>query len=186
MIVTVELIAQIVGYAAMATVCCSFQVKNPRGTLWVMAAATGLFSIHFGLMGAVTGCILNLLNVLRNLAILCTDSRKLSGRVAMHAVSWAFFAAPFCFLLLPGVEIGIPDFVLGAVMTAASYLFWMQKANVIRVAHFFAVSPGWMVYNLLNGSTPGVLTETLNMLSVVVYWVRGLWERKKKSTEFGK
>ncbi|MBQ8288211.1 MAG: YgjV family protein [Clostridia bacterium] len=178
-----DLIARLVGYAAMATVCCSFQVKNPRGTLWVMAVATGLFSIHFGLLGAVTGCILNALNVLRNLAILCTDSRKLSGKIAMHVLSPAYLAAPFCFLLLPGVEVGIPDFVLGVIMTAASYLFWSQRAGVIRVVHFFAVSPGWMVYNILAGSIPGVITETLNMLSVVVYWIRGLWGKSKESSE---
>lgn len=179
----IEPIAQIVGYAAMATVCLSFQVKNPRGTLWVMAAATGLFSIHFGLLGAVTGCILNVLNVLRNLAILCTDSRKRSGKIAKHLLSLAFLVAPFGFWFIPGITVGIPDFVLGIIMTVASYLFWSQRAGVIRVIHFFAVSPGWMVYNLLAGSIPGVITETLNMLSVVIYWVRGLLERTKKSSE---
>ncbi|MBQ8382669.1 MAG: YgjV family protein [Clostridia bacterium] len=178
-----DLIARIVGYVAMATVCLSFQVKNPRGTLWVMAAATGLFSIHFALLGAVTGCILNALNVLRNLAILCTDAHKLSGKIAMHVLSPAYWAAPFVFLLLPGVTVGIPDFVLGVIMTIASYVFWHQNATSIRVVHFFAVSPGWMVYNVLAGSIPGVITETLNMLSVVVYWVRGWIKKSKKSTE---
>lgn len=179
----IQLIGQIIGYAAMATVCLSFQVKNPRGTLWVMAVATGLFSLHFGLLGAVTGSILNALNVLRNLAILCTDSNKPSGKIAKHTLSLAYSAAPFLFLLLPNTNVGIADFVLGVVMTVASYLFWSQKANVIRVIHFFAVSPGWMVYNLLNGSLPGVITETLNMLSVVVYWIRELLEKAKKSAE---
>ncbi|MBO5779426.1 MAG: YgjV family protein [Clostridia bacterium] len=176
-----DIIAQIIGYTAMATVCLSFQVKNPRGTLWVMAVATGLFSIHFGLLGAVTGSILNALNVLRNMAILYTDSRKISGKVAMHTLSLAYFAAPFFFLLLPGTAVGIPDFVLGVIMTAASYLFWSQNARVIRVVHFFTVSPGWIVYNFLNGSLPGVFTETLNMLSVVVYWVRELLEKSKNN-----
>ena len=175
-----EIIAQIVGYAAMATVCLSFQVKNPRGTLWVMAAATGLFSLHFGLLGAITGSILNALNVLRNLAILCTDSRKLTGKIAMHTLSLAYLVAPFVFLLLPDTSVGIADFVLGVVMTVASYLFWCQRAKVIRIVHFFAVSPGWMVYNLLNGSLPGVFTETLNMLSVVVYWIREHFTGAKK------
>ena len=178
-----DLIAQIIGYAAMATVCLSFQVKNPRGTLWVMALATGIFSIHFGLLGAVTGSILNALNVLRNLAILCTDSKKLSGKIAMHTLSLAYTAAPFLFLLIPGTNVGIADYVLGVVMTVASYLFWSQKANVIRVIHFFAVSPGWMVYNFLNHSLPGVFTETLNMLSVIVYWIRELLAKMKKTAE---
>ncbi len=171
------ILARIVGFVAMATVCCSFQVKNPRGTLWVMAVATGLFSVHFALLGAVTGAALNLLNVIRNLAILTTNREKRSGKLAMHVVSWAFFAAPFVFWMIPTVKVGIPDFVLGAVMTAASYFFWMQKANVIRVVHFFGVSPGWMVYNVLAGSLPGVITETLNMLSVLVYWGRQALER---------
>ena len=179
----IEPIAQIVGYAAMATVVCSFQVKNPRGTLWVMAAATGLFSLHFGLLGAVTGSILNALNVLRNLAILFTDSKTLSGKIAKHTLSLAYLTAPFGFYFLPGVSVGIPDFVLGVIMTVASYLFWSQNAAVIRVVHFFAVSPGWMVYNLLAGSIPGVITESMNMLSVVVYWVRVFFGKTKKTPE---
>ena len=181
-----QLIARLVGYVAMATVVCSFQVKNPRGTLWVMAVATGLFSVHFALLGAVTGAILNELNVLRNLAILCTDSRKASGKIAMHVLSLAYGVAPFAFLLLPGVTVGIPDFVLGVIMTVASYLFWSGKGSVIRVVHFFAVSPGWMVYNILAGSLPGVITETLNMLSVLVYWGRGLLEKTNKTAQIKK
>ena len=86
----IEPIAQIIGFAAMATVVASLQVKNPRGTLWVMAVATGLFSLHFGLLGAVTGCILNALNVLRNLAILCTDAGKLSGKAVPAAMKTIF------------------------------------------------------------------------------------------------
>ena len=174
-----EPIAQIIGFAAMATVVASLQVKNPRGTLWVMAVATGLFSLHFGLLGAVTGSILNALNVLRNLAILFTDSKTFTGRLAKHTLSLAYLVAPFGFYFLPGVSVGLPDFVLGVIMTVASYLFWTQKANAIRIVHFFAVSPGWMVYNLLAGSIPGVITETMNMLSVVVYWVRGFFEKRK-------
>jgi Tfp pilus assembly pilus retraction ATPase PilT len=56
-------------------------------------------------------------------------------------------------------------------------------AAVIRVIHFFAVSPGWMVYNFLNHSLPGVFTETLNMLSVIVYWIRELLAKMKKTAE---
>ena len=92
-----ETVAQIIGFFAMATVVASLQVKNPRGTLWVMAAATGLFSLHFGLLGAITGCILNALNVLRNLAILFTEPKSVVGRLAKHTLSFAYMVAPFGF-----------------------------------------------------------------------------------------
>ena len=176
-----EPIAQIIGFVAMATVVASLQVKNPRGTLWVMAAATGLFAIHFGLLGAITGCILNSLNVMRNLAILFTDSKSVAGKLAKHTLSLAYLVAPIGFYFIPGVTVGAADFVLAAVMTVASYVFWSQNATAIRIIHFFAVSPGWMIYNWLAGSIPGVITETMNMLSVIVYWIRGFLEKSKKS-----
>ncbi len=175
-----EIIAKLIGYAAMATVFCSLQVKNPKGTLWVMAAATGLFAIHFALLGAITGAILNTLNVIRNLAILFTDRTRLSGKIAMGMVVPAFFAAPFVFWAM-GLSVGILDFVLGAIMAVASYLFWSEKGNVIRIAHFFMVSPGWIVYNTVAGSLPGVVTECLNMLSVLLFWGRKLLPSAKKS-----
>ncbi len=181
----IDFVAQIIGYAAMATVFCSFQVKNPRGTLWVMGAATGLFAIHFALLGAVTGAILNTLNVIRNLAILFTDPKTTAGRIAKHTVAPAFFAAPFAFWLM-GLDIGILDFVLAAIMTLASYLFWSANGRVIRVAHFFLVSPGWICYNLVNASLPGVVTECLNMLSVLLFWGRKLLVKAKKVSDFEK
>ena len=164
----------------MATVFLSFQVKNPRGTLWVMAAATTLFSTHFALLGAVTGALLNALNVIRSFAILCTDRHKLSGKIAMHVVSLAYTAAPFVFLMIPGTDIGVADYVLGVIMTICAYLFWTQKSNLIRLSQFFLISPAWLVYNTLSSSLPGILTECLNLTSVAVFWLRQFFEKSKK------
>ena len=175
----IQTIALLIGFAAMATVFLSFQIKDPRGTLWVMAAATGLFSIHFGLLGAITGCILNALNVLRNIVILYTDPKKLSGKLAMHTFAWLYVAAPILFSFFPALSIGIADYILGVVMMICAYLFWTRRENVIRIGQFFLVSPGWLCYNLLLHSIPGVITECLNLSSVVVYYIRQ-WIRKAK------
>lgn len=182
----IPIVAQIVGYAAMATIFASFQVKDSKGTLWVMAIATGLFSIHFALLGAFTGALLNALNVLRNLAILFTDSRKPSGKAAMHVISIAYTAAPFVFLLLPGTSIGLQDYVLGVVMTVSAYLFWSRKSKLIRLSQFFLISPAWMVYNALSHSIPGILTECLNLTSVAIFWLREFLAKSKKSAEIKK
>ncbi len=177
----IDTIALIIGFIAMATVVLSFQVKDPRGTLWVMAAATGLFAIHFGLLGAVTGCILNVLNVLRNVVILYTDPQKLSGKFAMHLFAWAYMAAPVVFSLFPSLNIGIPDYILGAIMMICAYLFWTRREGYIRAGQFFLISPGWIWYNYLSSSIPGIVTECLNLTSVAVYYLRKLFAKSKKT-----
>ena len=179
----IPILAQIAGYAAMATIFASFQVKDSRGTLWVMGAATGLFSIHFALLGAFTGAILNALNVVRNLAILFTDPQKPLGKGAMHVISLAYTAAPFVFLLLPGANVGLQDYVLGVVMTVCAYLFWSKQSKLIRLSQFFLISPAWIVYNAIAHSIPGVLTECLNLTSVAIFWLREFLGKSKKTTE---
>lgn len=178
-----EWFAQIMGFLAMATIFVSFQVKNPRGTLVVMGTANVLFAIHFGLLGAVTGSLLNVMNVIRSLAILYTDPKKQSGKIIMHCYSWLYTIAPFGFLLIPGVSVGIPDFILGAIMTFACYCLWTQRSGPIRLSQLCVISPGWMWYNILAHSLPGILTETMNMLSVILFYLRQFLGKTKKSKE---
>ena len=178
----IPIIAQIIGYLAMATVFSSFQVKNPKGTVIVMGIATGLFSIHFGLLGAVVGCTLNALNVLRTILIVSTDRRTRFGKLVMHLFSWLYAVAPFVFALIPSIEVGIPDFVLGLVMVLNTYTFWLQKEHPVRLGQFFVVSPGWIWYNYLTGSIPGIITECLNMISVAIYYLRQ-WIKRGKTAE---
>ena len=179
----IQFIAQIIGYLAMCVVFLSFQVKNPKGTTIVMGIATGLFSIHFGLLGAVVGCTLNVLNVLRSILILTTDRTKPWGKILMHGFTWLYALAPFVFWLIPGVAVGIPDFLLGLVMVVLTYAFWLQKEDPIRIAQFAVVSPGWIWYNYLSGSIPGIITESLNMTSVAVYYLRQWVLNRKKSAK---
>lgn len=179
----IDLIAQIAGYLAMATIFLSFQIKNPKGTVVVMGIATALFSLHFGLIGAVVGCTLNLLNVLRTIIIITTDRHKPFGKILMHSYSWLYALAPFIFAMIPGIEVGLPDYVLGLVMVVQSYVLWIQKEHHIRIALFFLISPGWVWYNFMNGSIPGMITESLNMGSIAIYYFRQWFFGKKKSTK---
>lgn len=175
-----DIIAQIAGYLAMATIFLSFQIKNPKGTVIVMGIATALFSIHFGLMGAIIGCTLNTLNVLRTFLIVFTDRHKLWGKLLMHGYAWLYALAPFVFTLIPSVEVGLPDYLLGLVMVVQSYVLWVQKEHLLRIALFFLISPSWIWYNFINSSLPGVITECLNMGSIVIYYSRQWAFRRKK------
>ena len=100
-----------------------------------------------------------------------------------NGFSWLYAAAPFLFSLIPVLEIGIPDYVLGVVMMINTYLFRSQHEHYIRIGQFALISPGWIWYNALNGSIPGVLTECLNMVSVVIYYLRGFWKKQNKAKE---
>ncbi len=176
-----ELFAQIVGYVAMATVFCSFQVKNPKGTIIVMGIATGLFSLHMGLLGAVVGCVLNGLNVFRSIAVVLVDTKTRWGKLLMHGSSWLYAIAPFIFSLFPSLNIGMPDYVLGVVMMLNTYSFWTRHEHFIRVAQVAVVSPGWIWYNAMNGSMPGIITECMNIVSIAIYYLRSFWKKLKKS-----
>lgn len=175
-----QILIQILGWAAMATVFCSFQVKDPKKTLLVMSGAQVLFTIHFGLAGAITGAIQNLLAIARNLCIIYTDPQKTSGKIAKAIVIAAFAVAPFGFWLA-GLEIGVLDFVLGVIMAIAAYLVWTARSSAIRLSQLFMISPCWLLYDALAGSMPGVLTECLNILSVLIFYLRQFLARVRKA-----
>lgn len=171
-----KILIQILGWAAMATVFCSFQVKDPKKTLWVMSGAQILFTIHFGLAGAITGAIQNLLAVARNLCIIYTDPQKISGKIAKAVMVAAFAVAPFGFWAA-GLEVGVLDFILGVIMAFAAYLVWTARSSVIRLSQLCMISPCWLLYDALAGSVPGVITECLNILSVVIFYLRQFFAR---------
>ena len=57
-------------------------------------------------------------------------------------------------------------------MLVSTHVMWKNDGNVIRKAQFFFVSPMWLINNIIVFSLGGIICESLNMLSIIVSYIR--------------
>jgi hypothetical protein len=159
-------IVQGVGYLALLVVIISFQNNNRVKLLLLMLTAALLFTVHYALLGAWTGSLMNLVG-----ASMIFVSYKKETAVWAQLPFW-----PYLFIAL---------FILAGILTAENWTgflpvlaqifgtvaVWQSNARAIR---FFMLIPRplWFSYNLVVGSYAGMLTEVLVSTSVIVGIVR--------------
>ena len=157
-----EIVAQIIGFVAMAIFVFSFQQKTRKGILMLQMISEAFWVLHYGMIGAYTGMALNMLGVIRCYVYASRETKKWADKdfipviffllsIATGVITWGGPAS-----LLPMSAVCITSFVL-----------WSNKPNIIRYFSY----PGcacWLVFNFISGSYAGVLTEMFNLGSITV------------------
>ena len=54
-----------------------------------------------------------------------------------------------------------------------------KNSNVIRATQLAVISPFWLTYNVFTLSVAGILTESFNIVSIGVYYIRMAREKKR-------
>ena len=170
-----DIIAQGIGILAMTGYCVSFQFKKTAGCVTMQLLGSGLFCLHFLMLGAVGGFLMNVVGVCRAVLLLFGERTHklpilillivmfLGGSTLCVFLSWD---TPLVFITCLGQIVGL----IG---------LWTKDAKKLRLAQFFGTSPAWIVYNVVNRSLGGLLCEIFNMLSIVVYFARMKFGRAK-------
>lgn len=163
-------IAQTVGFVGMLLVFVSFQQnKRERITLWQMIASL-VWVLHFGLLTAWSGMAMNAIGAVRGFVFSKKGAPWASG---------AFW--PYLFSALSVICCAVTwESLLSLLPTAAnvisSFALWMDRPKTVRRLTLPA-SWMWMIYNLLNRSWAGLLTECFCTGSVLIAMAR--FDRKK-------
>ena len=170
------LIAQIFGFCAMATGIIMYQFKRHRTIMLLMVLCSGLWCLHFLLLGKYTAVFMNLLNVTR--AVLYSfRGRKWADHVlipiAICAVSLGISAATWegPLSLLPAVA------TVSA--TAAGWQTDTKKLKLLTIP----VCVCWFIYNWFSCSYAGMANETFVLCSVFVALYRLHREKKLRPAE---
>lgn len=177
-----ELFAQAVGIVAMSFGILSYLNKNQRGIMIFQLLATTFFSIHFWMLGAVTGCLLNVLGVVRA-AVYSQRSRR--AWAAHPAWIYVFSAAAFGIYVLTftvfdkevSAWILLLELLPVVATAVTSVAYRMAGGAQVRVLSLFS-SPLWLIYNACNGSVGGVISDSLSIISIFVGMYKH--DRKKK------
>jgi len=160
------LLGQIIGIIAMIIMCLSYQFKQSSKVFLMQLISCFLFSLHFFLIEAYTGLILNAIEIIRASLLLQENKKWANNRITITAVAlimgicgilaWDNWASIFPILAM---VIGTP-------------LLWTRKPTVIRYTGLFLISPGWLIYNITVFSIAGIITETLNIGSILISFLR--------------
>ncbi|MBQ8892810.1 MAG: YgjV family protein [Clostridia bacterium] len=178
----IKIIAQVISIIAMTIALLSFQQKTQKRILLLQFCSSSLFVIHFFMIGALTGCLLNLVGIFRA-AVFANRGKKWANHIAWPILFVALF---FGVYLLNFTVLGLTPTVgnlliellptLGMFSTTVS--FRMEKAAQVRVFSLIS-APLWLTYNIINFSIGGILTELFSAISILVGMLRLDLKKKK-------
>lgn len=159
-----EILAQIIGILGTCAAFISFQLKENK-KFFILQATSGLmFALNFLLLGAPTGCVLNLINIYRG-AVMAGGKRlhKLPFLISIQAIY--IIATVFTYTNIFSV-IALTAQLIG------TFAMWSNNGKTIRILQLFCVSPLWLVHNIFVFSIGGIVCEVFNIVSIIVSLIR--------------
>ncbi|MBQ2696747.1 MAG: YgjV family protein [Clostridia bacterium] len=168
------MIAQILGILGFILSIISFQQNTQKRIVLMQFLANISFCIHFYLIGAYTGSILNGIGILRSFVYYFKDKKWASSNLWIVFFSLVFVVAGI--FTWQGMISVLPT----VAMILTSISFGIKNPKLVRRISFPS-SPLWLIYNVINRSLGGVLTECFSMISILVGMYR--FDRQKKKTQ---
>ena len=182
--ITMETIAQALSFVGLAFIVASYQQKKKSTLILCQLFGCGIFSIHFFMMGAYTGALLNAIGMIRSLAFYKENRSRKAGTIwtvvliAMYVCSYILTFTVF------GTPATAPNLILEALptvgMSVLTISFNMTGAAIIR-ALGTSHSASWLIYNIAHHSIGGTLTEAMAMASIIIGILRYDIKKKEKA-----
>lgn len=171
-----EYIVQGIGFVGVALFVISYQIKSNRALFLCQMLGCIVFCIQFFVMGAYTGAISLMINILRNVLLLKSNVwNRAKSKAVLYLIlltlvvvtgyTWAGWSS-----LLPFASIAV---------TTIGY--WTHNAQKIRASQLFG-SPCYLVYDLIVHSWGGVISETIAIMSILISIYRFGWKNLAEET----
>lgn len=163
-------IVQGIGFVAVAFFILSYQMKSNRLLFLFQLIGCSFFVIQFGILGAYTGALSLLINILRNVLLLKANvwtwvrSKKTMLGIIALLVAFTIWTWNGWISLLPLASVGV---------TTVGY--WTDNAQKIRLSQLVG-SPCTLLYDVLIHSWGGVLSESITLVSIILSIIRFGWK----------
>lgn len=172
----VYLVGQFVGFVAIAVAFLSFQAKKKSKILAIQALASFVWSVHFFMIGAFAGAILNFIAIGRNLLYAKREDWKWLNGVWLPTVISIIISVVSIMTRETWLDvILLPSTIL------SSYAYCLGSERTIRNSSVF-VSLTWLIFSIVNISISGVIAEAFNLTSLTIAIIR-FRNAKKFKTE---
>lgn len=170
---------QLIGFVGLALAVVAYQMKTQKKIVTIQVVGCSFFSLHFLLLGAYTGALLNLIAAVRAF-VFANKDKKWAG-----SMWWVAF---FSVISVVAVSITGEGWysvlpMLGMVFTTVSSR--VSKASLVRLISLPS-SPLWIIYNAINRSYAGIITELFVMISIITAMIRLDIKRSEKAKNLKK
>lgn len=162
---TFSIVIQIIGYIGLVFSVIAFQCKSHSKIMCFKTANEMIFAFQYALLGAYTGCAMNLVGSTRNLVFAYRVKKGKSTLALQILFSIAF--AVFGALTWQG-PISI---MIIAAKIGTTVAYGIKNTRVIRCITL-PTSICWLIYNLVSTSYAGALGEALTIISIVTAMIR--------------
>lgn len=172
------IVGQVVGFIYLFFLVLSFQFKEKENMIVTRVSSAITASIHYLLIGAITGALAQLNNAIVTLLA----AKLMHKELTIKIISIIIFSMVYIAIAIYGYK--NPSDVLpsiGFILTTIVVL--LANTRQIRLAQF-AISPLFLIYNIVNHSYAGIITETIVLLSCVMGILRLdlKWKNKKSKS----
>ncbi len=161
----VMIIGQIVGAMAIVFGFLSFQMNSAKKILTMQLVVTVLFSIHYLLIGALSGFALNLVGIVRNIVYYNLNSKNKSSKVIP-----IFFAAVMAIAGFISWQGFFSLFMIAGLVINSVCMSFSNSKNIKR--SILVSSPMVIVYNVAFFSIGGIIYESVVIASSIVGLVK--------------
>ena len=179
-----EVLAQVIGIFAMLFNIFSYQQKSQKGVIFLQLIGSALFTVHFFMLGAYMGGLLNAVGIVRAVVYIKKDvfhSNSIWWLVTFEVVYALSYLATFT---LFGKQFNFANAVVEILpligMTATTVAFRTDSAKTTRLLGFVS-SPSWLAYNIISLSIGAICCEVFSLVSIIVGLFR--LDRKKESKD---
>lgn len=168
-----QTIIQGIGFVALTLVILSFQKNKRANILFIMLGGLLVFVIHYSLLQAWTGALMNLIEA----GIVFVAYKKETSRWAQQRYWPLLFIALF---VAAGYTTSnrLADILPIIAQVFGTIAVWQTNPKTIRYIMLIP-RPLWFIYNFIVGSYAGMLTEVFIFTSVLTGIVRFDILRKK-------
>ncbi len=175
------IIAQAIGVFGMLFNILSFQHKKQKTVITFQLFGACLFSIHFFMLGAYAGAMLNMVAIFRAIVFINKEKFKSDSIMWQYSFGVVYITSYILtftvfnkeFNLLNGIVEFLP--IIGMVATTVSFRY--TEAKYVRRLGLVSV-PSWLSYNIVNFSLGGIICEVFCFCSILIGMLR--FDIKKK------
>ena len=181
---TLTVVAQCISLVATCTAISAAQFRTQKGIMCMLAISGFLLAVHFVILKAPAGFMLNLISGVRALIYSQRNEKKWAASVVWVYVFLGLILCtyPMAFLVFhkePTTANLILEILPVLGMVATTFSCRMKEASKVRALGIIS-TPLWFTYNLLNHSVGGILTEAIGLLSTLIGILRLDIHRKPK------
>ena len=180
----IEIIAQIVSIIGMLMGVLSYQQKGKARILTFQLIGAALFVVHFFMINALSGAILNFVAIVRALVFIYEDKVHGDHPAWTIGLTATYILSYISVFTVFGKEPTVKNLILEILpvlaMTVTTIAFRYKEDKILRRVTFIS-SPMWLTYNAIFFSLGGIIGESLNIGSAIIGTIR--LDRKKEENK---